>query len=51
MTFKATLQALEERGVRGENYRYYTKILRFLFGKNATKFACLQTFKVTCKCA
>jgi len=27
------------------------KILRFLLGKNVTKFARLQTLKVTCTCA
>jgi len=47
MTFTATLEALEGGGAK--IYRCYTKFLRFLFGKNVTKFAYLQTFKVTCK--
>jgi len=51
MTFKATFASV--RGEGAKIHRCYTKRLpvRFLFGKNVTKFARFQTFKVTCKCA
>jgi len=46
MTFKAILQVL--RGGGAKIYRCYNQILAFFISKNVTKFACLQTLKVTC---
>jgi len=49
MTFKAILQALEGEG--GLKFNDVTQNLKIFVRKNVTKFARLQTLKVTGTCA